>query len=475
MQDYQLPEMLRVGIEDLVLQILILDLGEPTTFLSKALNPPSELAMSNSLKLLETLGAIECRWQKEATPLNRINHEAKGTKHAISSCGDLEVTSELTALGFHLATLPVDPRVGKMMIYGSLFGCVDAALTVAASMSARSPFVSPFDKRDEADAARKEFAAEGSDHLTILNAFTQWKDLKRNKGDRDVRSFLTDSFLSRLTLQQMEDLRKQFAGLLTEIGFLPKGFRLHEKNSPENINGSNVGLIKAVLCAGLYPNIIVGPRSLVSKTAAPPRDAKKVGEFAFQSHSKGEVYLHPSTISFTEKSLDSRYCCYHEMVKTSKTYVRDCTTVSPFALLLFGGALEVYQREGICSVDKWLKFRIAPKPATLVKHLRSQMESILTLKIVSPEEDVTGTPEGKALLQSISALFEEETKAQKVPNKSVGETVRPFAFDNTYDSKGGSGGRGGRGRSGRGGRGGRDGRGGRGGRGRGRRGGGRDS
>jgi HrpA-like RNA helicase len=501
---------LRVGIEDLVLQILILDLGEPTTFLSKALNPPSELAMSNSLKLLETLGAIECRWQQEATAFKRIDHESLEAKQAASSCGDLGVTSELTALGFHLATLPVDPRVGKMMIYGSLFGCIDAALTVAASMSARSPFFSPFDKRDQADAARKEFAAEGSDHLTTLNAFTQWKDLKRQKGDRDVRSFLTDSFLSRLTLQQMEDLRKQFAGLLTEIGFLPKGFRLHEKDSPENINGDNVGLIKAVLCAGLYPNIIVGPRSLASKNqpAVPPRDAKKVGECAFQSHSKGEVYLHPSTISFTEKSLDSRYCCYHEMVKTSKTYVRDCTTVSPFALLLFGGALEVYQREGICSVDKWLKFRIAPKPATLVKHLRSQMESILLKKIVAPEEDVTGTPEGKALLQSISTLFEEETKARKVPDQSVGETVRPFAFDDNNGNNGGRGGRGGGrggrgggrgrdgggrggrgggrgrdgggrggrgGRDGGGGRGGRDGGGGRGGRGRGRRGGGRDS
>jgi ATP-dependent RNA helicase DHX57 len=516
MQDYQLPEMLRVGIEDLVLQILILDLGEPTIFLSKALDPPSELAMSNSLKLLETLGAVECRWQQEATPLKRIDHEAQEAKQAASTCGDLGVTSELTALGFHLATLPVDPRVGKMMIYGSLFGCVDSALTVAASMSSRSPFVSPFDKRDQADAARKEFAAEGSDHLTILNAFSQWKDLKRQKGDRDVRSFLTDSFLSRLTLQQMEDLRKQFAGLLTEIGFLPKGFRLHEKNSPENSNASNVGLIKAVLCAGLYPNIIVGPRSLASKNqpAVPPKDSKKVGECAFQSHSKGEVYLHPSTISFSEKSLDSRYCCYHEMVKTSKTYVRDCTTVSPFALLLFGGALEVYQREGVCSVDKWLKFRIAPKPATLVKHLRSQMESILLKKIVAPEEDVTGTPEGKALLQSISALFEEETKARKVPDRSGGETVRPFAFDdNNYNNSGRGGrgrgggenvrpfddnnsnsGRGGRGRgggenvrpfdnnnsnSGRGGRGRDGGRGsrggGRGGRGRGRRGGGRDS
>ena len=63
LQDYQLPEILRVGIEDLVLQILILDLGDPISFLKRALDPPSDLALSNSLKLLEQLGAVECKWQ----------------------------------------------------------------------------------------------------------------------------------------------------------------------------------------------------------------------------------------------------------------------------------------------------------------------------------------------------------------------------------------------------------------------------
>eukprot|EP00953_Heterococcus_sp_UTEX-ZZ885_P016083 9063-Heterococcus_DN1.PRE.3 len=46
-------------------------------------------------------------------------------------------TPALTALGYHLATLPVEPRVGKMMLYGAIFGCVEPALTIAASMSGR--------------------------------------------------------------------------------------------------------------------------------------------------------------------------------------------------------------------------------------------------------------------------------------------------------------------------------------------------
>lgn len=59
---------------------------------------------------------------------------------------DADSKPVLTALGFHLATLPVEPRVGKMMLYGAIFGCVEPAITIAAAMSCRNPFVAPFDK-----------------------------------------------------------------------------------------------------------------------------------------------------------------------------------------------------------------------------------------------------------------------------------------------------------------------------------------
>ena len=432
MQDYQLPEMLRVGLEDLILQILLLDLGEPCSFLAKAVNPPSALAMRNSLKLLEELGAVEIEWEtSESVTFSDSKPQTDSEAIVGPSCGTVSAESGLTALGFHLATLPVDPRVGKMMMYGALFQCTDPALTIAASMSARSPFVSPFDKRDEADAARKEFAMEGSDHLTTLNAFNTWKEMRRTKGEKATQVFLRDSFLSRLTLIQMEDLRRQFSDLLKDIGFLPSDFRLmggpngRRSETPRSVADAysdNMPLIKAILCAGLYPNIIVAPRSLVRADCG-VSDKQQAGECAFQSL-KGEVYLHPSTISFSEKRLDSRYCCYHEIVRTSKTYVRDCTTVSEFALLLFGGSLKVYHTHGIVTVDDWLKFRISPKAAALVKHLRAQMENMLLKKILSPTEDVTGSDEGKALIQAVSALFSREIKS--VPEWTGAEIVRPW-------------------------------------------------
>ena len=220
-----------------------------------------------------------------------------------------------------------------------------------------------------------------------------------------------------------------------------------------------VQLLKAVLCAGLYPNIIVAPREL----AGTSHSKKTAGEHAFRSHTKGDVHLHPSSIVFTESKLDSRYCCYHEMVKTSKTYVRDCTTVSPLAILLFGGKLEVFQTHGVCSIDGWLKFQIDAKPATLIKYLRSQMERILLRKIVQPDLEVLESEEGRALIESISTLFQRETEEKaSIPDRSGEEIVRPWTgSDEPESSRGGGrgsrGGRGGRG-SGRG-RGGRNGRG----------------
>ena len=99
MNEYQRPEMQRVGLDDLILQILMLDLGEPTSFLLKAIDPPSVLMLKNSLKLLEGIGAVDVNWSEEKSEAFLPNSEEIG------------LSSALTALGFHLATLPVQPKV----------------------------------------------------------------------------------------------------------------------------------------------------------------------------------------------------------------------------------------------------------------------------------------------------------------------------------------------------------------------------
>lgn len=89
----------------------------------------------------------------------------------LKDVGAFDKDNNLTPLGQHLATLPVDVRIGKLILYGAIFSCVDAALTMAAALSFKNPFVSPFGKKDQAMAKKKEFAIGCSDHLTVLIAY----------------------------------------------------------------------------------------------------------------------------------------------------------------------------------------------------------------------------------------------------------------------------------------------------------------
>ncbi|EJK68354.1 hypothetical protein THAOC_10471 [Thalassiosira oceanica] len=369
LQDYQLPEMLRVGLEDLVLQILVLDLGEPSSFLRAAVDPPTELAMKNALQLLESLGAAECNWEA----LARSEENA----------------TQLTALGYHLATLPVHPRVGKLLIYGNLFGVNDSCLTIAAAMTSRSPFVGGFENRDAADEAKREMASD--DQLASLLAYNEWTRLKR-RNNKQARAFLRENYLSYMALNNIAQLRKQLQKYMKNIGFVGDNEVLRDE--------PNLHLVKAMLAAGLSQNIIIGPKKI--------QRGQTAGEISFRAQKIKEVFLHPSTIAFAAHTLDSRYLCYHEIVKTSKVYVRDACSISKFSLLLFGGSLKVYQTHGVVSVDEWIRFKISPKPATLVKYLRNSMEALLLEKIMDPKLDITGTKLGRGVIEAVTLLLEME-------------------------------------------------------------------
>lgn len=69
----------------------------------------------------------------------------------------MSLDEELTPLGAHLADLPVDVHIGKMILFGAIFRCLDPVLTIAAALSFKSPFVRPFGKEAEADLARARY------------------------------------------------------------------------------------------------------------------------------------------------------------------------------------------------------------------------------------------------------------------------------------------------------------------------------
>ena len=116
MADHATPELLRTPLEELCLTIKSLGLGLCEPFIARALQPPEPKSVHNAIELLITIGALSRR------------------------------TEELTPLGRHLAALPVDPRVGKMLVTAATFGCLSPALTIAAGMAYKDPFVLPMDR-----------------------------------------------------------------------------------------------------------------------------------------------------------------------------------------------------------------------------------------------------------------------------------------------------------------------------------------
>ena len=140
------------------------------TFLSKAIQPPTTFSVHAAIQLLQQLGAID---QFE----------------------------NLTPLGRTLARLTVHPRFGKMLVYGALLGCLDPLLTIAAAACFRDPFVSPLNRREEADNVRASFGtgvSYGSDQLAFVNAFQQYRTAESNYHGH---TFCEDNFLVFMTMK----------------------------------------------------------------------------------------------------------------------------------------------------------------------------------------------------------------------------------------------------------------------------------
>ena len=102
----------------------------------------------------------------------------------------------------------MDVRIGKVLLFGAIFRCLDSALTIAACPSYRTPFASPFGKREEAMRKKMEFAVWNSDVLSALRAFHGWSAAAK-KGGKAGFVYAKDNFLSVKTLQTIVTMKHQ--------------------------------------------------------------------------------------------------------------------------------------------------------------------------------------------------------------------------------------------------------------------------
>ncbi|KAI8145909.1 P-loop containing nucleoside triphosphate hydrolase protein [Fennellomyces sp. T-0311] len=362
MHAQQIPELLRTPLEQLCLQIKSMGEFDVKTFLRNAIDPPSTAALDSAIRTLQAVDAI-----------------------------DDSPRGELTPLGKHMASIPADLRVGKMLLLGSVFSCFDAILTIASIMSLKSPFTSPMDKREEAKQCRERFALGKSDWLTDMKAFEKWHKIIKAQGMREARRFCEDNFLSFATLSEISSLRRQYADALADIGF-------YDKRCPDNYNRNdgNLNLVKSVVFGGLNPNVakIRLPDAKYDKVLSGTVEREKEArEIKFFTKEDGRVFLHPSSILFSNNNYTGSFLTYFSRMETSKIFIRDGTEVPSYAVLFFGGRVDIdhFGRGLKVGQEGWIKFRAWARIGVLVNQLKRLLHAELDIKIQDPSVDVSAS------------------------------------------------------------------------------------
>ena len=185
--EYTEPEILRSSLAAVILRMAALKLGPVDDF--PFIEAPSSRLISDGYQLLQELGAVDA-------------------------------ARNLTNIGSQLARLPLDPRVGRMILAAKAENCLTEILIIGAALAMQDPRERPMDKRETADRAHARFADERSDFLGFLKLWDFYDEaLKHKKSNRLLVKECHDHFLSFLRLKEWRELHGQLAGIVAEMGF----------------------------------------------------------------------------------------------------------------------------------------------------------------------------------------------------------------------------------------------------------------
>ncbi|XP_058713271.1 pre-mRNA-splicing factor ATP-dependent RNA helicase DHX16, partial [Poecile atricapillus] len=210
--------------------------------------------------------------------------------------GALNHLGELTTLGRRMAELPVEPMLAKMILASEQYGCTEEVLTVAAMLSVNNAvFYRPKDKLLHADSARAAFGVPGGDHLVLLNVYNQWVLSGHSL------QWCYEHFVQARSLRRARDVRDQLQGLMERVEIAPSSC------------GGNLDLVRKAITAGFFYH-----------TARLSR-----GGYRTVKHQQ-PVFIHPNSALF---SLQPRWVLYHELVCTSKEFMRQVMEIDSTWLL----------------------------------------------------------------------------------------------------------------------------------------------
>ncbi|CRL07030.1 CLUMA_CG020002, isoform A [Clunio marinus] len=215
--------------------------------------------------------------------------------HSLSA---LDNEGLLTRLGRRMAEFPLEPNLSKMLIMSVALQCSDEILTIVSMLSVQNVFYRPKDKQALADQKKAKFNQIEGDHLTLLAVFNSWKNNKFSN------AWCYENFVQVRTLKRAQDVRKQLLGIM-------------DRHKLDVVSaGKNSVRVQKTVCSGFFRNA-----------------AKKDPQEGYRTLVDSQVvYIHPSSALFHRQP---EWVVYHELVQTTKEYMREVTTIDPKWLVEF--------------------------------------------------------------------------------------------------------------------------------------------
>jgi ATP-dependent helicase HrpA len=269
------PEIKRVSLAGVILRMKTLRLGDIERF--PFLDPPQARAISDGYRVLEELGAID---------------EA----------------GELTTIGHQLGRLPLDPRLGRMILGGRDERALREVVVIAAALGLQDPRERPQAVQQKADEAHRQFRDEGSDFAGYLKLWEFWKRAKDTCSRRQLQRLCRDTFLNFNRMREWDDIHEQIVRVMKELDFAP------------NAQPASADQIHRALLPGVLSKIGMWNKEARNYTGA--RAIKFV--------------IHPSS-GLAKKP--PAWVMAAELVETSQLFARTCAKLDPAWLEQAAGSL----------------------------------------------------------------------------------------------------------------------------------------
>ncbi|TWP49512.1 ATP-dependent RNA helicase HrpA [Lentzea tibetensis] len=275
--EYTDPEILRTNLASVILQMTAIGLGDIAAF--PFIDGPDSRNINDGIGLLQELGAINAAEKK------------------------------LTPVGRKLAQLPVDPRLGRMVLEADTNGCLREVMIIAAALSIQDPRERPADKQQAATEQHARFVHAESDFLTYLNLWQYLKDQQKALSSNQFRKLCRNEFLNYLRVREWQDIYLQLRQVAKQLGMTLD----EQPGDPRNIHIS--------LLSGLLSHI--GLKDVLKKDTQ-KKERRPMTEFIGARNAKFAIF--PGSAVFKKPP---QWVMAAELVETTRLWGRIVAKIEP--------------------------------------------------------------------------------------------------------------------------------------------------